>query len=754
MFKKFENTLKNIATTLLLVFVITGCGEQTVNEVSEEILNSDTGGTLQNLGSVLLSGKAIKGVIGNANVSVYVIKNGKIGSELLATAHTNASGEFSVKIPRKHARRLLYLELTASNSELSPTIMTCDAFSGCGLIDGELVQFGDSFALKNDFLLRNIVKLEGHEEFMPAHFSPLRHMVVAQVESASEGFTWSNVDSAGTQVAQLFSLETPIHELTPVDLTNDDEELYLASDEEIIAAIIDASFLNIGESPNYKSVEEVLSDLTQQQGALEEGQETISATEVMLAASSNVPNTLEQRTSVADYFGVEADGGEEPPMQYSLSLGVSEGGHVSTSDNGFHCEISLCTYDLVENISLSLTATAVQGYEFDSWEGACSASTSNTCVLSINTDSHVTAVFKEIVIVEPTYYSLNIGISGSGAVKNTGNNINCTNETCQIMLEEGSNLALSALPSEGFEFDRWDVQCVGSASPSCALTMSNDLSVIAVFKEIVQEPSYYSLNMSVSGAGSIQNTQYDINCASEACQLMLEEGSTLALSATPAAGYEFDRWEVQCIGSTSSSCSLTMSRNLSVIAVFKQKAVYFSLSINVVGNGTVQNISNNITCSSASCSKELLQDTNLTLMATPAEGYEFDHWELSCNNSTSSECGVAMSDNMSVKAIFAEAAVQIGVINVNWSAPTEREDGTALASNEIKQYTIYYRESQDQPYAGATSLIVTDDGSGNIPTSLSIEGLEKGKSYYIAGVTIDSNGLTSQLSNEIIKAVQ
>ena len=93
------------------------------------------------------------------------------------------------------------------------------------------------------------------------------------------------------------------------------------------------------------------------------------------------------------------------------------------------------------------------------------------------------------------------------------------------------------------------------------------------------------------------------------------------------------------------------------------------------------------------------------------------------------------------------------MINVSWSAPTEREDGTVLASSEIKQYTIYYRESQNDPYEGAASLVVIEDESGNVPTNLDIPGLEKGKSYYLAGVTIDTNGLTSQLSNEIIKTV-
>ena len=671
MLKKSKNTLKNVVTTLLFAFIITGCGEQTINEKSEEILDTNSGDTRQNLGSVVLSGKAIKGVVKNANVSVYVIKNGKINSELLATAHTNTNGEFSVRIPRKHARRLLYLELTASNSELSPTMMTCDAFSGCGQINGELIQFGDSFPLKSDFLLRNIVKLEGHEEFMPAHFSPLRHMVVAQVEASADGFTWNNVDSAGNQVAQLFSLETPVHKLTPVDLTGDAETLNLATDEEIIAAIIDASFLNIGESPNYKAVEEVLSDLTQQQGVMEEGEGLISASEVMLAAGSNVPNTLTQRTSVEDYFSVEEKAGKEPSIQYSLSLGVTGEGSVSTSDNSIYCEASLCTYDLVENISL--TATAMQGYQFDRWEGACANSTSSSCSLSMSANTVATAIFTEIPVNDPTptNHSLSVRIWGAGNVSVT-DNTPCTTY-CIYDIAKGQSRTLVATPPDGYRFDSWIGQCENSSSSTCVLTVNADTSIIASFKEIT---------------------------------------------------------------------------------VIKPDPTDYLLSLSISGSGTVKNIANDIDCSSTSCSKALLKGTNLTLMATATQGFQFDHWELSCPGSSSAECLVSMNSNVSVMAVFTESPEPNGSIDVNWTAPTEREDGTALASSEIKQYTIYYRESLDQPYAGATSLVVTDDGSGNVPTSLKIPGLEKGKSYYLAGVTIDTNGLTSQLSNEIEKTVQ
>ena len=141
-------------------------------------------------------------------------------------------------------------------------------------------------------------------------------------------------------------------------------------------------------------------------------------------------------------------------------------------------------------------------------------------------------------------------------------------------------------------------------------------------------------------------------------------------------------------------------------------------------------------------------------MATAASGYDFSHWRVSCNNSTNAQCAVTMSSDINITAVFIEEEVTTGSITVNWTAPTEREDGEALAANEIAQYVVYYRESTSSNYDGAAFINVADEDGNGAPTSQSIPDLEIGKTYYIAAVTIDSNGLTSQLSNEIQKTVQ
>ena len=251
----------------------------------------------------------------------------------------------------------------------------------------------------------------------------------------------------------------------------------------------------------------------------------------------------------------------------------------------------------------------------------------------------------------------------------------------------------------------------------------------------------------------MRDSANDFTCSESNCENTYEEGSSVTLNANPDSGFEFDHWSGQCSNSTETDCTFTMSRDRSVTAVFKAIPQDFSLNIIITGSGSVQNIANGIDCN-ANCSSSILEDTTVPLMATAASGYDFSHWSVSCNNSSDAECAVTMSSNISITAVFIEEEATTGSITVNWTAPTEREDGEAFAANEIARYVVYYRESTSPNYEGAAFINVTDEDGNGVPTSQSIPDLEIGKTYYIAAVTIDSNGLTSQLSNEIQRAVQ
>lgn len=173
----------------------------------------------------------------------------------------------------------------------------------------------------------------------------------------------------------------------------------------------------------------------------------------------------------------------------------------------------------------------------------------------------------------------------------------------------------------------------------------------------------------------------------------------------------------------------------------------YSLMVDANGQGSVLNLANNINCTNKVCEHPIETGAQLNLMAVAAEGYLFDHWQYQCAGITLQECQISVNADVKVKAVFVEASN----ISVAWQAPTEREDGSTLASGEIQQYVIYYRENQSDPYAGAELITIGDDGSGSVPTEIMINNLKVGKSYYLAGLTIDTNGISSQLSNEIVK---
>ena len=87
---------------------------------------------------------------------------------------------------------------------------------------------------------------------------------------------------------------------------------------------------------------------------------------------------------------------------------------------------------------------------------------------------------------------------------------------------------------------------------------------------------------------------------------------------------------------------------------------------------------------------------------------------------------------------------------INWSAPTKRENGFELLQSEIVQYVIYFG-TQSKVYTD--SITITEKSNNVLPTSVFVDNLEPGIVYYFSGITVDSNGLRSALSNEVSRLI-
>jgi len=86
-----------------------------------------------------------------------------------------------------------------------------------------------------------------------------------------------------------------------------------------------------------------------------------------------------------------------------------------------------------------------------------------------------------------------------------------------------------------------------------------------------------------------------------------------------------------------------------------------------------------------------------------------------------------------------------GTINLTWTAPSSRSDGSALSLSEISSYTIYFGNSVgDYPY----SVAVEDPTT----THIDISDLPVG-TYYLVMTTTDNLGQESGYSSVAVKEV-
>jgi hypothetical protein len=215
-------------------------------------------------------------------------------------------------------------------------------------------------------------------------------------------------------------------------------------------------------------------------------------------------------------------------------------------------------------------------------------------------------------------YGLGVAVSpaGSGSVSPSGGSY-----------ASGAAVSLTATPAAGYLFDHWSGDASGTANP-VSLTMSANRSVTAVFIPT------YTLAVAVSGSGTVVKSPN---------KAAYNPGEQVSLTATPAAGYLFDHWSGDASGAAN-PLSLTMSANRSVTAVFVPAPTYtLAVAVSPAGSGSVSPSGGSYASGAA-----------VSLTATAASGYVFDHWSGDASG-TAATVSLTMSANRSVVAYFQAA---------------------------------------------------------------------------------------------------
>ena len=302
------------------------------------------------------------------------------------------------------------------------------------------------------------------------------------------------------------------------------------------------------------------------------------------------------------------------------SIAVSEvGGGVTVGEGN---------YSILE--SPVITATPDSGWYFSHWEGDVDylvAPNSSTSLINLNTaplSLSFNAVFSREI------YSLSISIDGEGTVNGNDSNFS-------LAPDSGTQVDLSAVPSTGWEFNRWYGMSLSdptSSSLSFIPSSSNDLT--ASF-----EKSSYQVTVTHTSGGEANGSGtylYD---------------SQLSIEAIPASGYKFDGWSgnTELIAATQSAVDFNIpAENVNLHAEFSP--ISLSVSTAVVGNGSV------------SPGGTYNMFSTISLEATPdgidgsaPRGYQLEKWIWTYPsggsfNSTDNPLNLFIDANLSVSAVF------------------------------------------------------------------------------------------------------
>lgn len=250
-----------------------------------------------------------------------------------------------------------------------------------------------------------------------------------------------------------------------------------------------------------------------------------------------------------------------------------------------------------------------------------------------------------------------------------------------------ATVRLQATPAPGWQFVGWLGDLTGSTNP-VDVVVDRNLNITA---EFVLSGGGFTLNVGKAGQGQVDIVPN---------QATYPANTSVTLTATPAAGWQFARWEGDASGSNT-VVVLTMDRNKAVNAIFEPVVNPYTLAVNVSpsGSGSVTKTPNQVSYPSGSL---------VTLQATPAAGWRFVSWSGDWTGNAN-PVTITMDRNRVVTANFEPITNEYRLtVNVNGSGfVTKNPDRTTYPPNT----SVILRAN---PTSGATFTGWSGDAGGTV----------------------------------------
>jgi len=231
-------------------------------------------------------------------------------------------------------------------------------------------------------------------------------------------------------------------------------------------------------------------------------------------------------------------------------------------------------------------------------------------------------------------YTLTVDAEGQGEVEVDGEPVGLPYEHHYT---EGEELALEAVPEEGWVFSHWEGPVADPDEATTTVTMDEDKAVTAHFLEGV----WHTLTLDAQGEGEVEIDEVPVDLPFEED---FAEGAEVEVSAVPEEGWVFSHWEGPVADPNSATTTVTMDEDKAVTAHFLEDG--YTLTVNIEGGGTV----------TQDPDRELYEHgTVVSLQAEADEGWEFIGWSgdtESIADTASPDTEIEMVDDYAIIAEF------------------------------------------------------------------------------------------------------
>jgi len=361
---------------------------------------------------------------------------------------------------------------------------------------------------------------------------------------------------------------------------------------------------------------------------------------------------------------------------------------------------------------ITLTANRADSSNFTSWSGVTcqGGNTSDTCTFTITGNTAVTGTF---TLKRYTLEVSRIG-DGTGTITSNPTGINITTQDeDSTTFNHDTSVTLTALPSEGSDFESWSgVSCQGgNASETCVFTITSNTIITGTF---TLDTHGLAVTRAGDGTGTIMSDPTGINVTPTQASddATFAYGTSIELAAEPADDSTFTEWTGgPCEDETSATCAFGITSPTATTGIFDLKS--YDLTVNLVGNGNVTSSPSGIDLEDNRASAAFDHGQEILLAAEPAAGNTFSEWTGGpCDGETSATCTFDIVSDGATTATFDVEVLTLnvttsgsgagGVVSSPAGVDVEANDSTA-SFDHGKSITLTATAGELSEFAGWTS---------------------------------------------------